>query len=301
MFKHILVCCDESESSLQAAQIAASIAQKRPCRVTVLYVLNLHQILPPPIGAWEGEVGPEAVTHYRERVREVVKQPVAEIFRAARVDYAWRFELGHPVDKILDVAKEGEVDLIVLGSRGLGGLKRLVLGSVSEGTLHHAPCSVLIVRGQNAPQGAAGFEHILLAADGSESADRATLAAVGMAQAFNTSLQALHVLEPFSFSPFLSDDDYAVLIDQDPETLARHYRTHLRDSIGTVVTEANICCKLTQERGEAGDTIVGFANENRSDLIVMGSRGLGGFDRMLLGSVSTYVPHPAPCPVLIVR
>jgi nucleotide-binding universal stress UspA family protein len=301
MFSHILVCCDSSETSLQAAQVAASFARKHRCRITLLYVLDMHNAIPACIGTWEGAAGPKEVAHYRQRAREVVEQPAARFFLEAGLPYEWRFEIGHPVEKIVDIAKEQVVGLIVLGTRGLSGWKRLLLGSVSDGVLSHAPCSVLLVHGKSALHGQQGFEHILLASDGSAGADYAAHAAIDIAQAFATSLRVLNVVEPFALGPILADDDYTLLTNADPEAVASHYMEHLRNSLRCTITDAGVYCTFHQERGPAEDTIVRFASEHGSDLIVMGSRGLGGFERMLLGSVSTYVAHHATCPVLIVR
>ncbi len=298
MFKTILVCSDGSEAALQAAQAAVSLARRHPCRVTLLYVLDLQVVIHPSIGTLEG---PREVAHYQQKAREVVEDPTAKFFCDADVPYEWRFEIGHPVEKILEVAKEQGGDLIVIGTRGQRGWKRLLLGSVSEGVLHHASCAVLLVNGKSGLHESKGFEHILLASDGSASADRAALVAVEIAQTFATSLRALNVVEPFSFGPVLSDDDYTLLTNSDPEVVASHYLAHLRSCLGGAVADAGVYCSFHQERGPAEDTIVRFAEEHGTDLIVMGSRGLGGFDRMLLGSVSTYVAHHATCPVLIIR
>ena len=61
--------------------------------------------------------------------------------------------LGHPAEEIINAAREPGVDLVVVGARGLGPVKRLVLGSVSERVLHQAPSSVLVVKGRTAPVG----------------------------------------------------------------------------------------------------------------------------------------------------
>ncbi|MCW3053610.1 MAG: UspA, partial [Chthonomonadales bacterium] len=171
MFNNILVCCDGSEQSLQATRLAVALARRHPCRITLLYVLNLNALIPSAIGEWAGPAGPRAVAHYQDRVRATIEQSAAKYICEAGLDYQWRLVIGHPVDKIPEVAREIGADLIVLGNRGLGMLKRTLLGSVSDGVLHHAPCSVLIVRGEDAPHSSAGFEHILFASDGSESAD----------------------------------------------------------------------------------------------------------------------------------
>ena len=70
----------------------------------------------------------------------------AEVLDAEPTDYSCRREIGHPVDRIVSVAKDEKSDLIVMGSRGLGGWNSYLLGSVSDGVLHHAHCPVLIVR-----------------------------------------------------------------------------------------------------------------------------------------------------------
>ena len=301
VFNHMLVCCDGSEPSLQAAQAAVSLARRHACRITLLYVLNLRGLIPPSIQRWEGEAGPRAVAYYQARARETVEQPAAAFLREGGLDYQWRFDIGHPVEKIAGAAAEVGADLIVLGSRGLGGLKRTLLGSVSDGVLRHAPCSVLIVRGEHTPHGPQGFEHILFASDGSESADRAGKVAVEMAQAFATSLRALNVVEPFAFGPVVADEDYLLMTTADPEVVAKHYMAHLHESIADILSQTGVYCSFHQEQGAAEDRIVQFADEHAADLIVMGSRGLGGFERLLLGSVSTHVAHHAHCPVLIVR
>lgn len=301
MLDHILVCCDGSETSLLAARIAASLARRHPAQVTLLYVLDLHAVIPPSIGVWEGSGGPRAVSYYREKARAAIEQPAAKFFLEAGLDYRWQFEIGHPVEKITEAAQKLGTDLIVLGTRGMGGLKRILLGSVSDGVLHHAPCSVLLVNSKAAAHASADFQHILFASDGSASADRAAQVAVEVARTFATSLRALNVVEPFALAPVLADDDYALLATTDPEIVANHYMEHLRSSLASAVTDAGVYCTFHQDQGPAEDTIVRFANEHGSDLIVMGSRGLGGFERMLLGSVSAYVAHHANCPVLVVR
>jgi len=297
VFTHILVCCDGSEFSLDAAQTAVAFARRQPCRVTLLYVLDLHAVLPPFIEVWEGAVGPREVAHYQQKARAFVEEPIAKIFHDAGLEYEWRFALGHPVARINEIATKIGADLIVVGSRGLGTWKRFLLGSVSDGVLHHAPCSVLIVRGENAPCGSKGFQQILFASDGSESAGRAGQTAVELAKTFTASLHALNVIMGFG----ATDPEFILLTTTDLEIAALRSLQQVRDSLQPILAETGVTCTFHQEGGEAGYNILRFAEEHASDLVVLGSRGLGGFDRMLLGSVSTYIAHHASCPVLIVR
>ena len=95
------------------------------------------------------------------------------------------------------------------------------------------------------------------------------------------------------------EDD--VLADFDPEHYARHLLETVKKQTTCAAEGTGVYCSFHQEKGHPGETIVHFANEHHADLIVIGSRGLGGFQEMLLGSVSNYVAHHADCPVLVVR
>lgn len=255
----------------------------------------------PVLNVWEGVLGPREASQYEQKARAGVEGLVAKLFREADLTYHWRFAVGHPVAKITEIATEIAADLILMGSRGLGAWKRFLLGSVSEGVLHHASCPVLIVRGENAPCGSVGFRQILFASDGSESAAHAGQVAVEMAHAFDASLDVLNIVETFRPGSVVTDADYLFMTTTDPATVAQHALDHVRDSLDTALAAVRVPCTFHQEQGGAGDSILRFAEEHISDLIVVGSRGLGGFERMLLGSVSQEVARHANCPALIVR
>ncbi len=145
MIRKILLCTDGSEGALRAARTVADLA--RPLRAEVV----LASVFSPPVGAalWTNEPLPlnvEDVLHSGESVRTVLTKESAAILAAAGVTYRISVETGDPVQSILDLAQREEVDLVVVGSRGLGGFQSLLLGSVSDSLAHNAPCPVLIVR-----------------------------------------------------------------------------------------------------------------------------------------------------------
>ncbi|MGQ9544043.1 MAG: universal stress protein [Candidatus Bathyarchaeia archaeon] len=138
MMKKILVPVDGSESSNMAVNYACNIAQKFGSEITLLCVT------PPPI-----VLGVEAgVIDYRpiEESGRAVIEKAKRMVDSAGLSASTRLETGQVADIILNVAKEEGTDLIVIGSRGLSGVKRFFLGSVSNKVSHHAPCPVLIVR-----------------------------------------------------------------------------------------------------------------------------------------------------------
>lgn len=146
MFKHILLASDGSDHALMAARVAAELARKFGSRLTLLSVYT------PPIDTSilspkdETVFEPETILRYAEEVQEAVERRTGSVLEELDVKYSARREVGHPVDGIVGVAARESVDLIVMGSRGLGGMQSFLLGSVSDRVLHHAHCPVLVVK-----------------------------------------------------------------------------------------------------------------------------------------------------------
>lgn len=146
MFKKILVCTDGSDHAVRAAQIAPELAWKFGAEVTLLNVVNPAPLVAPYVLAVEAAPNTEEIVEIAEEGQKAILCKALAPFDREGVNAHIRPEMGQPVETILSVAEEEKADLIVLGSRGLGGFKRLMLGSVSDGVLHHAHCPVLIVR-----------------------------------------------------------------------------------------------------------------------------------------------------------
>ena len=147
MFSKILVCSDGSDKALEAAAVAAEMAQKFGSQVILLNVYDPSVIPAATIGIPGGLLETTvSESCYAEEIQSGAEKSTAEVFQRAGVRYTTHRELGHPVDRIISTASDEKVDLIVIGSRGLGGFERLLLGSVSEGVLRHAHCPVLTVR-----------------------------------------------------------------------------------------------------------------------------------------------------------
>lgn len=146
MFKEILVCSDGSDHALQAARIAGELARPFQAHITLLSVFDLPGMAASYGAAMEIVSYAEVLTQMEQEMHDSVQQKTGEVLQKLEVPYQSCRETGHPVDTILRVAEEKKADLIVLGSRGLGGFTRFLLGSVSDGVLHHAHCPVLVVR-----------------------------------------------------------------------------------------------------------------------------------------------------------
>jgi len=138
--KKVLIPVDGSESSKKALEYGVVLAETAGATVTVLEVIEEFGPLP---GYYE------AAPMGQDRVKWVSEQrfeKVHTILEKAKVKWDRKVVEGYAAEQICDVASEGKYDLIVIGSRGMSGLGRFLIGSVSDRVVHHAPCSVTVVR-----------------------------------------------------------------------------------------------------------------------------------------------------------
>ena len=139
MFERILLAVDGSEHAVHAAKIAADMARgmKSELRVIVTY---------DPIPPFLGEPNlQDAINARLDDANDILKKAVEAMGDVPGEIHTEVLE-GDAAEAIIDVAKTRKSDLIVMGSRGLGRLAGLVLGSTSQKVVSHAPCPVLIVR-----------------------------------------------------------------------------------------------------------------------------------------------------------
>ncbi|MEM7502000.1 MAG: universal stress protein [Pseudomonadota bacterium] len=152
--QHLLVASDGSPDSLKAAALAGELARALGAKVTLLAVQSEDDVLP---HAWAaGNYPDETVSDsvptedirktLKRRVLEVELPHVAEALGQLPIQAELVHRWGHPASEICDYADEQGVDLIVVGSHGRTGIKRVLLGSVSRAVSGSASCSVVIAR-----------------------------------------------------------------------------------------------------------------------------------------------------------
>lgn len=191
-----------------------------------------------------------------------------------------------PATALLDASEDA--DLLVVGARGLGNFRGLVLGSVSQRCLEHATCPVMVAHGT--PGEGAMRDHVVVGVDGSEHSATALEWAVEEARLRGASLEVLHAWDvPYAAEfTFVGDacdaaqrgavavvDEMLVVAGLEPDDVVR------------TVVQASPVLALTDAAAGA-------------DLVVIGSRGRGGFAGLLLGSVSHQVSRHADVPVVVV-
>jgi nucleotide-binding universal stress UspA family protein len=151
----VVIAVDGSPHSMAAARFFAALPLERTLRIQLVAVAEpprLPVAAPEVLGVPMLSALDELAKARRSRLEGVLAGLESELRpRVARVEGS--AILGHPAEEIIALASSSGVGLVVVGARGHGAVKRLVLGSVSERVLHHAPCSVLVVKGHGAPAG----------------------------------------------------------------------------------------------------------------------------------------------------
>jgi nucleotide-binding universal stress UspA family protein len=142
----ILVAVDGSEASIRGARFAGRLAsQLRERALSVLYVRPSHTGALVGLGA----PGPVPEARLEQELSDVEQEILAEasgVLREFGLEASKQVESGTPASAICRVAEEGGFDLVVLGSRGHGELKSLLVGSTTDAVIHSACCPVLVVR-----------------------------------------------------------------------------------------------------------------------------------------------------------
>jgi len=141
--KKILVASDGSKDAALAIRAAVDLSNETGAELHVVHAWRE----PPAPAAPKGEAAGYSNTDEREEAEELLEEQARLIQSAGGSITKAHLRKGRPADEIAALAEDLKADLVVMGSRGVGMVKRLVTGSVSEGVVHLAPCPVLVMRG----------------------------------------------------------------------------------------------------------------------------------------------------------
>ena len=227
----------------------------------------------------------------------------------ANLEVNCHLQAGASVAEVIIQASEFQgANLIVMGTHGREGVPRLLLGSVAERVVRESQLPVMLVRvGKQESHKTPQFKSILVAVDGSKPSQLAFHQAKELAHDLGAALEILHVipdlpaqyLSGFEYGSFIDIDRYQKDIELEGKAIMDSIHAQLK---ADPATPAKFVATQIKAQGERpSDVIVRVAKEHQADLIVMGTHGYQGFDRLLLGSVTERVAHRAETPVLQMR
>lgn len=281
----MLVGVDTSDCSRLALEWAAAVA--RPLGVP-LRVVQAWQY-PTDTVWWPGRAELPDAEHADAQLAEELTALLEEtVGDAGELDVAAEVVRGPTSAALLHLA-ERHASMVVVGSRGLGGFRGLLLGSVSRQLCEHASCPVTVVR--HLPEDRdIRLDTILVGVDGSPHAARALAHAGDLAERTGARIIAVHVA-------------HGAVPDPSVQPLATRRRS-LPDLLDDWCTPLHVRGLDDHEsviaEGDPRTTLVDVAEERGADLIVIGSRGLGPVSKLVLGSVATSLINHSHIPVTVV-
>jgi nucleotide-binding universal stress UspA family protein len=298
LVRRVLLATDFSDCATLAQEYAVLLAAAFGASLDVVHVLELYPGMDPDY----------AVTQvYLDQLRKDTDQKLDDLVNRLiqrRLRAKGTQILGIPSQRINAIAKELDTDLVVLGTRGRTGLEHILLGSTAERVVQGAPCPVLTVRLVQKPAQAAAaagtkappvIRRILAPVDFSDCSLDALEYGIQVAARFQATVTILHVMEPVAYGL-----DFTLRHADEGRRMRE--RADLRLSGFCVALKSH---GLTAEQAVRGglpsDAILGFAREQGSDLIVMGTHGRRGISHLMSGSVAEAVLRRASCPVLTVK
>jgi nucleotide-binding universal stress UspA family protein len=299
---NVLVPIDFSGRSLEAVEFALPLLKQFGADLHLVHVFEpdypLSSMAAMPLIVPELEMG--------RRVRRHLKQVANKYSVPLRRENIHAIK-GRPYQEICHVARDHDIDLIVMSTRGNTGLKHLALGSTAERVVRYSHCPVLVMHPADLSKKAGGngkltkrklcFDKILVPIDFSECSMEGLAYARALATQFGSKLVLLHSV---AFQYYVTDVDYArydtPLLMQQIEKAARG---QMRDLIKK--TDWNgIEVESSLQIGHTGQQICARAIDQHADVIVTSTHGTTGFKHILVGSTAEYVVRHASCPVLVV-
>ncbi|MFJ8145959.1 universal stress protein [Streptomyces sp. NPDC096048] len=285
----VVVGVDGSASSLAAVEAAAREARARGAGLRVVHAFVWPAMRvplgPSPLGPSEGGLRKMA----DRLVAEAVERARAT---AAEVDVSRAVVTGDSLT-VLE-AESRAAELVVVGSRGMGGFVGLLVGSTAVHLAAHGRCPVLVVREEPSAEGP-----VVLGVDGSAAGERAVEFAFAEAELRKAPLVAVHAWTTWN-APMPAPQDASAPYANPPGALAGQEERLLSEALaGHRARYPGVVVEQRAVHGRSREALIDASLS--AQLLVVGARGRGGFAGLLLGSVSQALLHHAHCPVAVVR
>jgi nucleotide-binding universal stress UspA family protein len=295
LLKRILCATDFSDFSNHAIPYGIALAREFKAKLYVSHVIDLSS------AAIYGEAV-FALEEQQSRMTSYAQKEMTRLMGQETLDWEPLITVGNPANEIARLAADKQVDIAIAASHGRSGLKRLILGSVTERLMRTLPCPLWVVRSPepgfvtDASQ-AIQIKKILVGCDFSPDSSLAFEYGLSLAQEFQAELHLAHVVEP----PLYED---LVKPSESGESFGRQLRKTMQEKLGAMVPEeAQTWCNPVTAllAGQPHEELAKYAVVNGMDLIVLGVRGHSLVETLFVGSTTDRVLRNSPCPVLSVQ
>ncbi|MGD9851585.1 MAG: universal stress protein [Nitrospirales bacterium] len=304
----ILVAIDSSPHAREAIRFVKSVVWPKNTEIYLMHVIELKHAAPfSPLdgpSSWDRVIS-QARGKLLAEARHFLDQTKQDMHEQHSLTIKSVVEEGLPGEEILTAAQNYQVDLVILGTRGLSKIKRFLLGSTSEWVMRDAPCSVLLVREKlsRVTMGKTA-SHILLATDGSSGA----CDTVGMLSLLTCKtppkVTVAHVVaRPAYLEGWYWGKGKAEFKQLAEELMAKAQEDgaqHLEE-ISRRVKDLNMKVDSILRKGDPAEEILKLAEKTKAKLIMVGSKGIKDGKPIPLGGIVKKIARHAHCSVLLTR
>jgi len=291
-FNHILCATDLSDLAGRGVGYGVAVAKAFNAKLYLCHVVDL-----PSISIAGG--------HYvyadglDDSLRAYAETEMQKLMQNEDVDWEPLIASGSVVDKIAAWVVEKNIDLAISATHGRAGLKRLMIGSVTARLMRTVACPFFMVTPPAQPIDASAslqFKRILVGCDFSDHSERALSYAFSLAQEFEADIHLVHILEPAAFRGVYTSE--AILADVDVSL-----RDRILDRLEKLVPDdARNWCHIETSclTGIPFKELTSYITEHKIDLAVMGLRGVGLVESLLVGSTTDRLLRHVSCPLISV-
>jgi nucleotide-binding universal stress UspA family protein len=290
---HVLLATDFSEASEEAARQAHAIAAHDGAALGVCHVVPEGLPADGQVPPWLAAQIPDRGT-LEQRAKDALEQLVGRLGGEAK-NVELFVEEGDAATAVVRRAEAFGADLVVVGSHGRTGIKRVLLGSVAEKIVRHAPCAVLVAR--EGPESGP----VVTATDFSDAARPGLRAAALEAARTGSALHAVHVIDTTWLGLPLPADTAGLWAAMESSDFRKEIRAALDKELAEATSGLGVEARGELLLGDAGRQIVQRAEELGARLVVISTHGRTGISRALLGSVAERVVRLAHASVMAVR
>ena len=300
MENRILVPLDGSRLSEQSLPYAMTLGQKLPAELVLFSAVSIPSDVREVLE--KAGLGPEPLFEELEIQAGEYLEALAHLLSKAELSFSHVVLRSRAADAIVEYADQMDIQLIVMASHGLTGLKRWTHGSVAEKVLQSAPVPVLLVRAKEGITRAVPEAHpcrrVLVPLDGSKLAEEVLPTIIPIAAALECEVTLFRVLVADTAGPFigkwyLPQNSSFEAADHDAQSYLGRLASHLK--------EQGVQASTATQLGPVAKSIIDYAEGHDVDLIAMCTHGRTGIARWALGSVADRVLRAGDKPILLVR
>lgn len=299
--RSLLVPLDGSPFAEQALPWAAEIARASRARLRLALV---HQVpSPPPLDEISSRLYTKIELALRKSEREYLRKTAERLRGEHEVQIARVMLQGAPAPALAEYVRDIGVDLVVMTTHGLGGIRRAWLGSVADRLVRSLEVPMLLIRPreETTPGEAPPVREILVALDGSRRAESVLAPAAALARVWGARLVLLQVVHPFVLTT-RPPTVFPMGFDEELSRLARQEAQDYLDGIVEQLAEGGVDASSAAVLGSrAFDAIQDTARAPGTGMIALATHGRGGVRRLVLGSVADKLVRGGELPVLVTR